>query len=709
MKKTKRFTKLLPAVVLICLFGLGLLLPVKAWAYVRISSSTFPDENFRDYVEEHFDTNKDGSLSDPELAKVKTIDLEKQSVKDLMGIAFFSELEELNCSNNSLTELNVNGLTNLKVLKCSVNKLTELNVSGCQALERLDCDWNQLTKLTITGLSNLDHLNCSTNELTELSVSGCSKLTWLDAHYNRLKTLDLSASAKLIYVDVCENRLTSLILTKNTELQRLDCTDNKLSSLDLTKNTKLTELKLSQNSLTELDLHANKDLKNLDVYYCQLTELDLSANTKLAYLNCRMNDLAKVDISNCEKLMEAVEDGSFQEYKNELRDYDYYAITDSNCSVLASVEADVTTAVRKPLVLVQPENQTVSLGKKATFTVNVKGGGLHYQWVYSKDHGEYWNDVITNGNSAVYSLTTAERHDGYRYVCAITNDHGTTWSSSVMLSVAPKITAQPKDMLGGVGKITTFTITAAGAGSYQWQVSKDNGTTWKDLTAASARTAAYKLSVKESHDGYQYRCLLYSPVTETETISKAATLTVVTEKPVISTQPKGKTAAIGEKVTFKVKASGLGLSCQWWYRTSSTGTWTKVSAASGKTSDYSFTAAAKHNGYQYKCVVTNPAGNTTSKIVTLKVKPKITTQPSNATVKSGKKATFTVAAKNATKYQWYYRTSRTGSWKIISGAAAKKATYTFTAKRAKNGYQYRCKVSNATSYVNTNVVTLKVK
>jgi Leucine-rich repeat (LRR) protein len=708
MKKTNRFSKLVPALALIGLFCLGLLFPVKAWAYVRISSSTFPDKNFMNYVKQ-FDTNGDGSLSDPELAKVKTIDLEKQSVKDLMGIAFFSELEELNCRNNSLTELNVGGLTNLKVLKCSVNNLTELNVSGCQALERLDCDWNKLTKLTITGLSNLDHLNCSTNELTELSVSGCSKLTRLDAHYNKLKTLDLSASSKLTDVDVSENRLTSLNLTKNTELQHLDCTDNKLSSLDLTKNTKLTYLGLNQNSLTELDLHANKDLENLDVYYCQLTELDLSANTKLAYLNCRMNDLAKVDISNCEKLMEAVEDGSFQEYKNELRDYDYYAITDSNCSVLASVEADAATAVRKPIVLEQPENQTVSLGKKATFTVNVKGGGLRYQWVYSKDHGEYWNDVITNGNSAVYSLTAAERHDGYRYVCAVTNDCGTTWSSSVMLSVAPKITAQPKDMLGGVGKIITFTITATGAGSCQWQVSKDNWTTWKDLTAASARTAAYKLSVKESHDGYQYRCLLYSPVTETRTISKAATLTVVTEKPVISTQPMGKTAAIGDKVTFKVKASGLGLSCQWWYRTSSTGTWTKVSAASGKTSDYSFTAAAKHNGYQYKCVVTNPAGKTTSKIVTLKVKPKITTQPVSKTVSSGRKVSFTVTARNATKYQWYYRTSRAGSWKIISGAAAKKAAYTFTANKARNGYQYQCKVSNATSYVYTNAVTLKVK
>ena len=550
---------------------------------------------------------------------MKTIDLEKQSVKDLMGIAFFSELEELNCSNNSLTELNVGGLTNLKVLKCSKNKLTELNVSGCQALERLDCDWNKLTKLNITGLSNLDHLNCSTNELTELSVSGCSKLTRLDAHYNRLKILDLSASAKLTYVDVSENRLTSLNLTKNTALQHLECSDNKLSSLDLTKNTKLTYLRLNQNSLTELDLHANKDLKNLDVYYCQLTELDLSANTKLAYLNCRMNDLAKVDISNCGMLLEVVEEGSFQEYKNELRDYDLYAIVDSNCSVLASIEADVTTAVYKPIVLVHPEDQTVKAGAKANFTVQAKGGGLSYQWQYSTDKGATWKNVTAaSGKTAEYTLTTAARHDGYRYMCKITNAFsGTaaTYSNTVTLQLIPTITTQPKTVTAEIGKKVTFTVTAAGSDLvYQWYYSADGGETWKKPTAASAKTSAYSLTV-----------------------------------------------------------------------------------------------AAKHTGYKYKCVVKNDLGKVTSKVVTLKVKPKITKQPAGTTVKSGKKATFTVKATNATKYQWYYRTSKTGSWKIVSGAAAKKATYTFTAKKTKNGYQYRCKVSNATSYVYTNAVTLKVK
>ncbi|MBE6990653.1 MAG: hypothetical protein E7426_07925 [Ruminococcaceae bacterium] len=67
-------------------------------------------------------------------------------------------------------------------------------------------------------------------------------------------------------------------------------------------------------------------------------------------------------------------------------------------------------------------------------------------------------------------------------------------------------------------------------------------------------------------------------------------------------------------------ASGTSLSYQWYYRTSSTGTWTAVSAASGKTATYSLTTATRHNGYQYRCKVSNAAGYVYTGIRTLTVK-----------------------------------------------------------------------------------------
>ena len=99
--------------------------------------------------------------------------------------------------------------------------------------------------------------------------------------------------------------------------------------------------------------------------------------------------------------------------------------------------------------------------------------------------------------------------------------------------------------------------------------------------------------------------------------SSAATLTVG-GKPVITRQPASVTVAAGETASFSVTATGAA-SYQWYYRTSSSGSWTEVSAASGKTATYSLTAAARHNGYQYRCKVTNSSGSVYSSAATLTV------------------------------------------------------------------------------------------
>ena len=80
--------------------------------------------------------------------------------------------------------------------------------------------------------------------------------------------------------------------------------------------------------------------------------------------------------------------------------------------------------------------------------------------------------------------------------------------------------------------------------------------------------------------------------------------------------------------------------------------------------------------------------------------------------KSAKKGTtvkLAVKADAAEKYQWFYRTSKTGAWRKITVTAGKKATYSFKATLAKKGWQYRCKVSNdIAGYVYSKAFTLKV-
>ena len=279
---------------------------------------------------------------------------------------------------------------------------------------------------------------------------------------------------------------------------------------------------------------------------------------------------------------------------------------------------------------------------------------------------------------------------------------------SAALSKFPVITTPPAGKTVAYGAKTTFIVKAEGTGlQYQWYYRTSSTGAWKTVSASSGKTA--KLTVASAtHNGYQYKCRVtyVSGTTKYPVDSTAATLKV---KPKITTQPANKSVVMGKTATFTVEAKGGSLKYQWYYRKSAAGSWTAISSAAGKKASYSLTTAERHNGYQYKCVVKNSAGSVTSDIVTLKVKPKITVQPVSKTVKKGSAAVFKVTAENAKTYQWYYRTSKTDSWKAVSLKSGKTAKLTLTAQAKHNGYQYRCKVMNDTSYVYTKTVTLTVK
>ena len=123
------------------------------------------------------------------------------------------------------------------------------------------------------------------------------------------------------------------------------------------------------------------------------------------------------------------------------------------------------------------------------------------------------------------------------------------------------------------------------------------------------------------------------------------------------------------------------------------------------------TATAAMDGNKYRCVVTGESNQTaTSNAGTLTVVtlPKITTQPKKASVKAGKKVTFKVKASGYDlKYQWYYQKPGTKKW--VKMGSKTKATLSFTAKKNKNGYKYRCYVTNAAGTTKSKAVKLTVK
>ncbi len=133
---------------------------------IEISEENFPDENFRAYVSsEDIDRNRDGYLSDDEIAAVTEIDVMDMDIEDLTGIGYFTALKTLYAGGNKLTELDLSKNTALDYLSCSDNQLTELDLGENTALTTLYCGGNQLTELDLRNNTKLESVNICNSQI----------------------------------------------------------------------------------------------------------------------------------------------------------------------------------------------------------------------------------------------------------------------------------------------------------------------------------------------------------------------------------------------------------------------------------------------------------------------------------------------------------------------------------------------------------------
>ena len=372
--------------------------------------------------------------------------------------------------------------------------------------------------------------------------------------------------------------------------------------------------------------------------------------------------------------------------------------------------SDAVKLTVTPKITTQPKAVSAAVGDTAKFTVAAEGTGLTYQWQYKTASGTTWSAATATGaKTATISVPATAGRNAYQYRCVVTDKNGkTATSSAAKLTILTTITTQPKSVSSETGKTVKFTVEATGAGlTYQWQLKTPTGS-WQNCTASSGKTATLSVSATAGRNGYQYRCKITDANGKTVT-SSAAKLTILT---VITTQPKAASAAIGAKASFTVAASGAGLTYQWQYKTPSGTAWKDSTASGAKSAKLSVTATESRNGYLYRCVITDANGKTvTSSAAKLTIKITIITQPKNVTAAAGNKAKFTVEATGAgLTYQWQYQTAPGAEWKNSTASGAKTAAVSVTATASRNGYLYRCVITDANGKTaTTNAVTLTVK
>ena len=324
-----------------------------------------------DWLRQEFITilGDDGS-GEPDFSKaaeITSLDLSNGYIRDLSGIQYFKNLEELNIANNEVSDLsplfgcaklkklNASGqyISNLGVLS-TLRELTELNLADNELttlsslkelteLQKLDVSGNEIVVFGTAGkLQNLQYLNIADNpmkeidlstlsglaNLTELNVSGCGiesidgintgNLTTLNVSYNQIDSVSaLEKAEKLRTLDISYNLLTEADGLKSCiRMQELSMEGNPLENIAwIEPLTELTNINLAQTGLVEEDLVYLQNMKNLQILdisgnmifgLSAIMDLDSLQQIIISYTPLNDTDIQKLEEKNIEVVNETV-------------------------------------------------------------------------------------------------------------------------------------------------------------------------------------------------------------------------------------------------------------------------------------------------------------------------------------------------------------------------------------------------------------------
>ena len=242
---------------------------------VAINKANFPDDVFRQYVSDNFDTVKDGVLSLDEISKATSITIINNSnLKSLEGIKHFTALTSLTCYYTGITELDVSGNSDLLYLSCSNTGISSLDVSGNPKLQSLSCYNTGIRSLDVSKNPNLTRLDCSNTGIRSLDVSGNSGLLYLYCSNTRISSLDVSLNSYLIPLYCSNTGISSLDVSGNSYLRNLYCANTPLAWLNLRNNSILyapiispsvIDLTVTSDSFDMAQAFANIDMSKVHI------------------------------------------------------------------------------------------------------------------------------------------------------------------------------------------------------------------------------------------------------------------------------------------------------------------------------------------------------------------------------------------------------------------------------------------------------------
>ena len=270
-----------------------------------------------------------------------------------------------------------------------------------------------------------------------------------------------------------------------------------------------------------------------------------------------------------------------------------------------------------------------------------------------------------------------------------------------------KITAQPTDQNIKLGDTVKLNVKAEGEGlTYQWYFKKAGQTSFSKWNGRTHATET--VTPNATGNGIQLYCIVKDSAGNTEQ-SNPAKITV-TGTPKITRQPVSQTVALGDTIQLSVKAEGVGLTYQWYFKKAGQTAWNKWKGRTHATE--TVTPNATWNGIQLYCEIRDAAGakvSSSTARITVSGAPKITVQPVSQTMALGDTIQLSVKAEGVgLTYQWYFKKAGQTAWNKWKGRT--HATETVTPNATWNGIKLYCEIKDgAGDSVKSDTVTVSFK
>ena len=363
-----------------------------------------------------------------------------------------------------------------------------------------------------------------------------------------------------------------------------------------------------------------------------------------------------------------------------------------------------------------------------TLTANVSGQptgttSTTYQWQRADEaNGTYAN--ISNATGKTYSVGTADMNKSLRVLVNTANTYynvsqGVSAGYGPIGKASKTISASVSGTKNNTSRLTVSVSGLPSVGtntvSYQWQWSSDGSTGWTNSTYSDGKSN--EIQMKEADVTYYYRCVVsvsgnaYYNVTGATTAAYGPMAKSSHAAPTVSVSGS---KTYGSTLTANVSGQPNGTtatSYQWQRASSTTGTWSNISGATGKT--YKL-GTGDMNQYLRVLVGTTSTYYTVSQGVSAGYGPigKATTTIT-ATVSGTKNNTSKLTVSvgglpsvgtNTVSYQWQWSNNGSTGWTDSTYSDGKSNEIQM--KEADVTYYYRCVVSvSGNAYYNVTGAT----